>query len=150
VFDGDDYQTIDLGGLVTGAGIGVLKTSSVALASDLFLLAPNGLIDAGDASLRSSGNITVLAPVVLNASNIQAAGTVTGAPVVAAPNVGALTAASGTAGAAAKTGELPTNSVGGGNQTSIFIVEVTGYGGGDGQNQSPDENKDKDKDKGAQ
>jgi filamentous hemagglutinin family protein len=148
LFDGDDNQTIDLGGLVTGAGIGVLKTSSVALPSDIFLLAPHGTIDAGDAGLRASGNITVLAPVVLNAGNIQAAGTVTGAPVVAAPNVGALTAASSTAGAAAKTADLPTNSVGDGNRGSIFIIEVTGYGGPDGQDEPPpDESKEREKEK---
>ena len=44
------------------------------------LFAPQGSIDAGDAGLRSTGNITLGASVILNASNIQAAGGVSGAP----------------------------------------------------------------------
>ncbi len=131
-FDQDDYQSIDLGGFVTGAGIATLQTSDAARTSSLFLTAPRGEINLGSAGVRSSGNIVLVAPVIANASNIQAQGTVTGAPVIAVPNVGALTAGSNTAGAASKTSETPTAS---GNQqrASVFIVEVVGYGGGDGE-----------------
>jgi hypothetical protein len=131
VYNGDAYQSIDLTGLVTGAGIGVLRTSRDVATSNLYLLAPRGTIDAGDASIRSAGNAILEAVVVLNASNIQVSGTTTGVPVVAAPNVGALTAASGAAGAATKAAELPTSSVGNAEQTSVFLVEVIGYGGSD-------------------
>jgi hypothetical protein len=136
LFDQDDYQTVDLGGLVTGAGIGVLQTSSVAQKSNLDLFAPHGTVDAGSAGLRSSGDLTIIAPVVLNASNISVGGTTTGVPTVAAPNLGALTAASGAAGAAAKTAELPTGSVGNRDPDSIIMVEVVGYGGGQDQSQT--------------
>jgi hypothetical protein len=154
VYNGDADQSIDLTGLVTGAGIGVLKSSDTAT-STLYLLAPRGTIDAGDAGLRSAGNLVLEAVTVLNASNIQVGGTSTGVPVVAAPNVGALTAASGTAGAAAKAAELPTGSAGNGDQPSVFVVEVIGYGGGSDQptgqtdqsGQTDQKDKDKDKDK---
>jgi hypothetical protein len=90
--------------------------------------------------------VSIFAPVVLNASNIQAAGTTTGVPVVAVPNIGALTSASNTAGAATKAAEQPTGSAGNRDQASIFIVEVMGYGGGEAPDQTPDDsNKDKDK-----
>lgn len=48
-FDQDDYASTDLGGLVTGAGIAVLQTSSAATTSNLYLLAPRGTVDAGTA-----------------------------------------------------------------------------------------------------
>ena len=51
----------------------------------------------------SSGNLVAVATTVLNSSNISVAGTTSGVPTVTAPNVGALTSASNTAGAGAKT-----------------------------------------------
>ena len=57
------------------------------------LFAPEGTIDAGDAGLRSTGNITLGARTILNASNIQAGGSVSGAPapVTATAPVAAVT-----------------------------------------------------------
>ena len=56
----------------------------------MYLFAPQGAIDAGDAGLRSTGKLTLGAQTILNATNIQAAGGVTGAPAPvasAAPTV---------------------------------------------------------------
>ncbi|NJL07245.1 MAG: filamentous hemagglutinin family protein [Methylacidiphilales bacterium] len=111
VFDRDGYQTIDLRGLVTGAGIGVLKTGlagdedSYAADANLYLLAPVGIVDAGDAGIRVSGDLVVAAKVVMNADNIDVGGSATGVPMAAVPNVGALTAASGAAAAASQAAE---------------------------------------------
>lgn len=140
LYDQDDYQSIDLGGFVTGAGIGTLKASSVAVASNLYLLAPRGTIDFGTAGVQSSGDAVFVAPVVANFGNSSVQGSTTGVPTISVPNIGALTAGSNTAGAAAKTAETPTA---GGNSkpASIFIVEVIGYGGGDGQGEQPDDKK---------
>lgn len=130
VFDSNDYQSVDLGGLVSGAGIAAVQSSKLAKKSDVFLLAPRGTVDAGEAGIRVSGNITIAAVQVVNANNIQVGGTATGIPTVTAPNIGALSAASNAAGAAAKSAEPPT--AGGNNdRASVFIVEVVGYGGGD-------------------
>jgi hypothetical protein len=133
-FDQNDFQSIDLGGFVTGAGIATLQASSFATASDVFLLAPRGTIDFGTAGVRVSGNAVVVAPVIANASNLQVQGTTTGIPVISVPNVGALTQGSNTAGAAAKSADTPT-AAGNRDLASVFIVEVIGYGGGDGQSQ---------------
>ncbi|WFU84465.1 filamentous hemagglutinin family protein [Bradyrhizobium sp. CIAT3101] len=134
-FDQDDYASTDLGGLVTGAGIAVLQTSSAATTSNLYLLAPRGTVDAGTAGIRVSGNLIVAAVQVVNAFNVKVGGSTTGVQITSVPNVGALSAASNTAGAAAKSAETPTAS-GGGDRASVFIVEVVGYGGGDGSSEA--------------
>ena len=141
-FDQNDYQSIDLGGFVTGSGIGTLQASSVAEASDLYLIAPRGTVDAGSAGIRVSGDFKVIAPVIANASNIQVQGTSTGIPTVSVPNIGALTSGSNAAGAAVRTTDAPTAS-GNKDRASIFIVEVVGYGGGDGQSQPSSEGEQK-------
>jgi hypothetical protein len=129
-FNQDDIQSINLGGLVTGAGIGVLRTQAFAIASDAILLAPRGTIDAGDAGIRSSGNLSVLALHLLNADNIQVAGKTTGIPTIPVPDAGKLSSASNTAGAAQKGAEVPQQKPD--DRPSIIIVEILGYGGGSG------------------
>ena len=87
--------------------------------------------------IRSSDNVNIAALVVLNASNIVAAGKVTGIPVIEAPNIGALTSASNVAGAATKATEAPNDSGGKNDHPSIIIVEVLGYGGTDADRPLP-------------
>jgi filamentous hemagglutinin family protein len=130
----------DLAGLATGGGIGVLATVANVPPGDVDLIAPRGKIDAGDAGIRSAGNLNVAAPQILNAENIQVTGTSAGtppAPTVAAPNLGALTAAQTATGSTAQTAGDFTRST---TQTqqqpkeedpSIVTVEVLGYGGGE-------------------
>jgi filamentous hemagglutinin family protein len=136
LFDNNDYQFTDLGGFVSGAGIGTVKASFLTESSDLYLLAPRGFIDFGVAGGRSSGNLVVLAPVVLNATNIQVQGTTTGIPTVTVPNTAGLTSAGNSAAAATKSTQAPTAS-GGGDRASVFLVEVVSYGGGDGEAATP-------------
>lgn len=82
----DGQLVLDTSNSVSGSGIAVLKSRDDTPSADMSLFAPEGTIDAGDAGLRSTGNITLGARVILNANNIQAAGSVTGAPAaVAAP-----------------------------------------------------------------
>jgi filamentous hemagglutinin len=128
----------DLAGLATGGGIGVLQAFVGASASNVDLVAPNGVIDAGDAGIRASGNINVAAQQVLNASNISSGGKSTGVPTTSTPNIAGLSAASSAAGAATQSSLANTPSQNGaGPQTSaqdlpsIITVEVLGYGGGD-------------------
>jgi filamentous hemagglutinin len=75
---------LDASNSVTGSGIGVLASRDDTPVSDMDLFAPEGSIDAGDAGLRSTGNITLGARVILNANNIQAGGAISGAPAVVA------------------------------------------------------------------
>ncbi len=121
----------------TGAGIATLIGVPGVPPGNVDLFAPHGTIDAGEAGIRVSGNLTLQALQVLNVANIQVQGTSVGVPVVQGPPVGALTAANNTAGAAQQpTAAAPAANTG---QPSVVIVEVLGYGGGDGAS-DPDGN----------
>jgi filamentous hemagglutinin family protein len=123
-------SVLDLAGLATGGGIGVLQTLKDVPPADVDLIAPSGTIDAGDAGIRSSGNVTLAALQIVNAFNIEAQGITTGVPTIQAPNIGGLTEASNTAGAGAQSATTPRSDAGA--QPSVIIVEVIGFGGGDG------------------
>jgi filamentous hemagglutinin family protein len=138
-FDQEDLQTINLDGFVTGAGIGTLGT----VQSNVILLAPRGTINAGDAGIRSSGNISVIGHVE-GAGNIQAGGSQTGVVAPPAASAGTLAAAGNTAGSSSSAGTKVNGGAGqGGPQSlpSIITVEVLGYGGGDSGSAGDDNNK---------
>lgn len=129
----------DLGGLATGGGIGVLASVSGVEPGAVTLLAPRGTVDAGDAGIRATGNITIAAAQVRNADNIAAGGASVGvpaAPAAAAPSFGGLSAASSSSAATSQaasdvTRQAQSGSAAGQQETpSTITVEVLGYGGG--------------------
>ena len=138
----------DLAGLATGGGIGVLATVEGVEPGDVDLIAPEGVIDAGDAGIRVSGNINLAAVTVVNSANISAGGSSTGAPStsVSAPSISTVTSASNAASATnattvqpgdQKQGDQPVAAV---EETpSVYSVEVIGYGGGSSEEDEEDE-----------
>jgi hypothetical protein len=127
----DNYGMVQLSANVpsSGAGIATLSPIPGIAAGNIDLIAPRGTIDAGEAGIRSTGNVNLAALQIVNAANVQAQGTTAGIPVVQAPNISGALAASNTTAASQQT-ETPTQ--GSGNaQPSIIIVEVLGFGGGD-------------------
>lgn len=132
-----DVKT-DLAGLATGGGIGVLATVEGVPPGSVDLIAPVGVVDAGDAGIRASGTVSIAATKVLNASNISAATTVgvpSSAPPPAAPPP-APPASNSTAATNSAANDLANQAAKQQNQQtdtpSIFDVEVLGYGGGEG------------------
>lgn len=71
-------------GLPTGAGIGTLATQPGTPPADVDLIAPAGIVDAGDAGIRVSGNFNVYAIEILGTDNIDVAGVATGLPAAPA------------------------------------------------------------------
>ena len=139
----------DLAGLATGGGIGVLATVEGVEPGDVDLITPQGVIDAGDAGIRSSGNLNISATAVLNASNISTGGTSSGvpsAPTVAAPNVGGLTSGSSSTAAANSAASSVANQSAAPPKEimetpSMITVEILGYGGGEGDRSDGDRNE---------
>ncbi len=149
----DAVVTVNVFGLQTGAGIGVLDALQDAgdrTPSRLDLIAPRGEVNAGDAGIRVVGNLNIAAAVVVGMENIQASGASVGVPKVEVPSVGALTTASQLTQAAAKEGVGPPpqakNPVA--ELPSIITVEVVGYETPDTPAQREEEQRRRDRSKG--
>ncbi|MGC1549558.1 MAG: filamentous hemagglutinin family protein [Rhodanobacter sp.] len=129
--DLDAFCLIDARGEVSGAGIATLQTIPGAAPGNVYLVAPRGTVDAGDAGIRVAGNLVIAAAQVLNADNIQVQGQKIGVPVAQSVNVGALNAAGAAAGAVSKVAQDMLNQQQNdalGKQPSIISVQVLGFG----------------------
>jgi hypothetical protein len=125
----------------SGAGIATLNPIPEVPPGDIDLIAPLGVIDAGEAGIRVSGNVNLAALQILNAANITVQGTSSGIPTVQAPNISAALSSSN---ATAATQQTATPNQGSGNaQPSVIIVEVLGYGGGDAPQRDDDKEDDR-------
>jgi filamentous hemagglutinin family protein len=134
----------DLAGLSTGGGIGALAAVKNVPIADIDLIAPSGVIDAGDAGIRSTGNLNLAATKILNADNILVGGVTVGAPPPAAPSApppaapppaappaGATAAAAAGNSAAENAASKNDRNDQGDQPPSIYSIDILGYGGGD-------------------
>jgi hypothetical protein len=71
---------VEFPGAASGSGIGVLLTREGIQPGDVDLIAPAGFVNAGDAGIRSSGNVTIAAVRVIGGDNIRAGGAAVGVP----------------------------------------------------------------------
>jgi hypothetical protein len=72
--------TLDLTGAVAGSGIRTIVTDEKIEAGDVDLIAPRGIVNAGDAGIGSAGNLNIAAEQVVGLDNIQVGGVSTGVP----------------------------------------------------------------------
>jgi filamentous hemagglutinin family protein len=130
-----DQVTLDITNSIAGSGIGTLLGRPDVVPGSVDLFAPRGIIDAGDAGIRASGNLNVAAVRIVGADNIQVGGVSTGTPASATGSLaGATTGLSNAAADASRSAEQASQRAGparDGAQDSrpTFIsVEVIGTG----------------------
>jgi filamentous hemagglutinin len=103
-YDSNGQPTTTLRAAIAGSGIEALSATPGVSPGDVYLFAPRGVVNAGDAGIVA-GNLTVAATAVIGANNITVSGTSVGVPL-APPALGAnFAAASSTAGATANAAE---------------------------------------------
>jgi hypothetical protein len=98
--DEDLHSQLDSVSGVSGAGIAAFQPAPGVAAPDIFLIAPRGTVDAGDAGVRVAGNLFIAALAVANAENFSVGGTSFGVPGSSAVNVAAQTSGNASAAAA--------------------------------------------------
>ncbi|MDR3468735.1 MAG: filamentous hemagglutinin family protein [Xanthobacteraceae bacterium] len=129
--DNNDFQSINRGGLVTGAGIATLASSADVPAGNITLLAPNGIIDTGDAGIRATGIFDYVSPVPpVGTGGVQASGGTKGGPALSSQAFTGDTNVN-TNQANTHVGPDTTASTTKSSQPSVIIVNIVGYGGGD-------------------
>jgi hypothetical protein len=96
--------TYDYSAAVSGSGIAAL-TATGGEPGTVDLFAPYGVIDAGEAGIRSAGNINLGAVRVIGADNIKAGGVTTGAPVASVAGVSVTAPASSNSSSQGKQGD---------------------------------------------
>jgi hypothetical protein len=127
--DKDGRVSVDVASSISGSGIATLKTRADAAPGDVFAIAPRGVFDAGDAGVRSSGSVLVVAPVVRNADNISASGSIAGAQVsVAAPSLGAIAAPANATQKSDDAAKAAANPNAAAASSLVLTVEALGFG----------------------
>lgn len=118
---------VDISGSISGSGIATLRSSPDVPASSVYPIAPRGVFDAGDAGVRSTGSVNIVAQTVLNANNIAAAGSVSGAKTTDASGLAGAVAVPATA-PVAKTESFTNAANPDANAATSLTVELVGYG----------------------
>ena len=130
---------------VSGSGIQTVTSDpdgpgplAAPLAGSVYLFAPSGFVDAGEAGIVSGANIFIAAQAVLNASNISSAGTSVGVPIAAAGSLASSLATGGTNTTSTSTAAEEASkaaaasaraaSAEGLQKPTILVVEVLGFG----------------------
>lgn len=136
-FDSQGNLKIEFPPVVSGSGIRTASSSEGVVPGDVFLAAPKGVVNAGEAGIGGN-NVTIAATAVIGASNINVSGVSTGVPTATVSTpvvpVGAANAAAGAAQAAQQNSntENNKNDVGQGmakaGQLTPLNVEVVGFG----------------------
>ncbi|UPJ52707.1 filamentous hemagglutinin family protein [Bradyrhizobium sp. 200] len=117
---------------ISGSGIGTIVGFTGVEEGDVHLIAPQGTVNAGDAGVRVSGNLNIAALFVLNANNFQVSGEVKGLPAKESSASPLKLEGGDTSQRAATDAAKDVTQSGAGQQPSVIIVEVLGFGGGGG------------------
>jgi filamentous hemagglutinin len=106
-FDDQGNLVVVFPPVLSGSGIRTATSDPKKSAGDVYLFAPRGVVDAGEAGIGGN-NVVIAATAVIGASNIQVSGTSVGVPSAAPPPV-VPAGASSAAAAAAKSASQQVN-----------------------------------------
>jgi hypothetical protein len=126
--DANGNTQVDISSSISGSGIATLQSGPGVPPSNVYAIAPRGIFDAGDAGVRSTGTVNLVAATVLNAGNISASGGVTGSPAVSTGGLGGAVAAPASA-TTTKTDAIANAANADATQVASLNVELLGYGG---------------------
>jgi hypothetical protein len=120
----------------SGSGIGTFSYDPdgagplpIPTPGNVLLFANRGTINAGEAGIRSAGNVFISAQQVLNAQNISAQGTSTGVPVAATGSLaGALAGATSSASSAVQSAVDSLQAAKAVDRPATISVRVLGFG----------------------
>jgi filamentous hemagglutinin family protein len=104
IVDSIGNVTIDFSAAVAGSGIRTIQTNTSETPGNVDLIAPNGVVNAGEAGIGSAGNLNIAAVSVLGVGNIEVGGSATGVPPEVS-GLGVSLAAASSAGASASASE---------------------------------------------
>ncbi len=128
--DKDANTFVEFPAFVSGSGIRAEVRTSGRKPGDVYLIAPGGVINAGDAGIGTAGNLTIAATAVLGADNIKVGGVATGVPTDGGGLGAGLAGVGDIAATASKVAEDATRGLGAqANERQGFLgVEVIGFG----------------------
>ncbi len=78
--DANGQVQVEFSDAIAGSGIRGILTNEDLEPGDVDLVAPTGVVDAGDAGIGAAGNLNIAAPQVVGLDNIQVVGSSTGVP----------------------------------------------------------------------
>ena len=132
--DENGNQVVEFPPIVSGSGIRTAASSSGVIPGDVFLFAPKGVVNAGEAGIGGT-NVTISATAVLGANNIQVSGIGTGVPVASTGSLAAgLTGTSNLTANVSQVAQAATglDNSGSTSNTNVALgmlsVEVLGFG----------------------
>jgi filamentous hemagglutinin len=134
---------------ISGSGIRAAVSTPGREPGEVILVAPAGVINAGDAGIGSAGNLTIAATAVIGADNIQVGGASVGVPTDAGGLGAGLAGVGDIAATAGKLSEDVSRGLAEQKQATegLLSVEVVGFGDGAGEvvNLRKQSSQDKDK-----
>lgn len=139
-FDESGNLVVTFPPIVSGSGIRTAATAGNT-AGDVFLFAPKGVVNAGEAGIGGT-NVTISATAVLGANNIQVGGIGSGVPVASSGSLAAgLTGVSNLSASVSQVAQASAD-MSKGNEDSnsknaklgVLSVDVIGYGDGSANN----------------
>lgn len=130
-YDKEGNAVVEFPSSISGSGIRAAASTSGRAPGDTYLIAPVGVINAGDAGIDARGNLTIAATAVIGADNIQVGGNSIGVPTDTGGLGAGLAGVGDIAATAGKMAEDATRGLAEQREAEqgYLSVEVTGFGG---------------------